>query len=254
MAIKRYPMLFRLLIILLWGITLGILVKASYGKIQSPGPWVELALGLIALAALPLLRPLKFAQKVLPFLFSILLLISIVGNIQQTNQYTANHWIYNSINNNRLHYWFDIYALKMQNTSFYLYLRDILAGSSLVVPDKDILKEYDAKNVAWLKQLSVEKYGKTEINFATLQRLQRESGLKMQQLTMLQVWQENKKRTYRKVPFLVFSHQDGHHDIYYLHTIKRDNSQKQVSPTAYLAVPRAVHNTLISSNNSKEKA
>jgi hypothetical protein len=248
MAIKRYPMLFRLLIILLWGITLGIMIKASYVKIQSPGPWVELGLSLIALTALPFLRPLNLAQKILPFLFLILLLLSIVGNIQQTSQYTAKQWIYNNISNNRLHYWFDIYALKMKNTSFYLYLRDILAGSSLVVPDKDILKEYDVKNVAWLKHLSVEKYGKTEISFATLQRLQRESGLKIQQLTILQFLQE--KRTYRKVPFLVFSHKDGHHDIYYLHTIKIDNSQKKVSPTAYLAVPCAVHNTLILSNNS----
>ena len=248
-------MLFRLLIILLWGITLGILVKASYTKIQSPGPWVELAIGLIALAALPLLRPLKLVQRTLYVIFPILLVVSIVGNIQQTNAYATKRWIYNSISNDRLHYWFDVYALKMQNTSFYLHLRDILAGNSLVVPDKDILKEYDVKNVAWLKQMSVENYEKTDINLATLQKLEGESGLQIQQLTMLQTSQENKKRTYRKVPFLIFSHKDGHHDRYYLHTFRRDNAQKEgLPPTAYLAVPRAVHNTLISSNDSKEKA
>jgi hypothetical protein len=254
MTMKRYAMPFRLLIILLWGLTLGILVKAGYAKAQSPGPYVGLALGLIALAALPLLRPLNLVQKTLSFLFPILLLISIVGNIQQTNEYTAKQRLYNSNNNDRLHYWFDRYALKMRNTSFYLSMRDILAGSSLVVPDKDILKEYDVKNIAWLKQLSVEKYGATGINSAAFHRLQKESGLKMQQLTMLQVWRKNKRRMHRQIPFLVFSHQDGHHDTYYLHTIKIDNSQKRnLSPTAYLAVPRAVHNTLVSSNNSKER-
>lgn len=241
---------FRLTVILLWSIILGILINAGYAQINSHWHlYSGLALSLVGIAGLPLLRSKSFAQRFLSFFLPVFLFAGVVGNVYYTKDYVKRDLLYNKNTGDRLTYWFSRYAI-MPSAPFYLSMRKFMAGNSIVSPSEKALQKYYAINLAHLKKYSVENYVATGIGGRIFQLLKNDTELTIQQLIMRKFTRENNKIDVERIPFLFFLHQDGRQSTYYLHIIKMTHPQTGEDLKGYIAIPKVIHNAILSSKNS----
>ncbi len=251
MNIKAQTMNFRVVVILLWSTIIGVLINAGQFEITVYWLFDALVLAVVFITALPFLRQVAFAQRLLPFLLLPVLFLGIAGNVYYTKDYIKRQWLYQKNTGDRLIYWFDQYAVKMNNAPFYLSMRKFMAGNSIVCSSQNLLRKYDASHISHVQSLTVENYPVAGISPEVFQKLQNDSSFTSQQLTMLKVWRENNKRKVQRIPFHFFLHKDGRRDTYYLHMVKTKNNQKSKVPqTVFIAIPKIIHDTLGFSDRS----
>jgi len=240
----------RITLTILWFVIFVISAAAWHNQIKTVWLYLGVGLAFVVYWLCFWRRNSPLICKILLYLLPLFLLVGIAGNIYLSKKFVEEHFIYELKKGDRLSYWFDRYAERnakpVDDAQFYLALRRILAGSSIVSAGDNPLREYDLINMAHLEKMSVENYDDSPwVALKAMQLLTNHPGLQDEAIRIVQISASHGGTVWQPVPFVVFSWKDGREDTYYLYHFKLATQGDGVVP-GYLLVPREVHLALSS--------